>query len=215
MNKKEIADKLRAIISKIEENSIQAWEHKLEYTKAVVVLEDFDKNGDHSDDPELKTKYNGWEEDLTELLKELDTPETATLNDRKESGAASLKIEMSDGNITVIHGTDDVVLHKIENAKQGSWNKLWETIKSLKSVGEADDKKEKFFLFGEYSTHAFDHSTEDETHEQVAEKIKEHEYALFYWEEGITDPMELVIEYDGWNGCSEISRELYTLLQPE
>lgn len=49
----------------------------------------------------------------------------------KEEGAASVHIELSEGNITVFHGTDGVILHKAENVPAGSWDRLWDAIKSL------------------------------------------------------------------------------------
>lgn len=51
-----------------------------------------------------------------------------------EPGAASIKIKLSKGNIIVYHGTDKTILEKIENAEEGSWDKIWKTIRNLKSV---------------------------------------------------------------------------------
>lgn len=54
----------------------------------------------------------------------------------KERGEASILIELKDGNITVWHGTEDkehkTPLLEIPNAKAGSWDKIWKTLKSLK-----------------------------------------------------------------------------------
>lgn len=72
-----IKEKLQTILKKIEGNTINAWEDALEESKEVVILEDFDKNDDQSSpfsEPlheELITKYNGWYEDLIELMKSL------------------------------------------------------------------------------------------------------------------------------------------------
>lgn len=51
-----------------------------------------------------------------------------------EPGAASMVVDLSDGVITVTHGTDDVVLQQWV-ANQGDWDRIWETIYQL--VGEA------------------------------------------------------------------------------
>lgn len=67
---KKYSDALQSVMDKISDNRIQAWEDQLEDTKAVVIIEDFSKNCD-SNDPELEFKYNGWVEDLQELLNNL------------------------------------------------------------------------------------------------------------------------------------------------
>lgn len=51
-----------------------------------------------------------------------------------EKGSASIKIDLDNGNITVYHGEDEDVLHKIINAEDGSWDKIWELLRSIKSV---------------------------------------------------------------------------------
>ena len=43
-----------------------------------------------------------------------------------ERGAASLFIELSDGNITITHGSDKVELAKITQAADGTWDALWD-----------------------------------------------------------------------------------------
>jgi hypothetical protein len=48
----------------------------------------------------------------------------------KERGEASVKIELSNGIITVIHGTDNVVL-KQWTANSGDWDRIWNTINKL------------------------------------------------------------------------------------
>jgi hypothetical protein len=55
------------------------------------------------------------------------------MNDIKERGAASVKIELSNGVITVKHGTSaDAVLAQW-TANAGDWDKLWDTINTLKA----------------------------------------------------------------------------------
>jgi len=51
-----------------------------------------------------------------------------------DAGAASIFIELSGGKITVRHGTDNVVLKEIDNAKSGAWDKIWDAINSIESV---------------------------------------------------------------------------------
>lgn len=43
-----------------------------------------------------------------------------------ERGAASIIIELSGGNITITHGTDEVELAKITQAADGTWDALWD-----------------------------------------------------------------------------------------
>lgn len=62
-----------------------------------------------------------------------------------ETGAASIFISLEDGTITVTHGTDHVVLHEIVHAEKGSWGKLWDTIKSLRSVDDPEEDIKEFF----------------------------------------------------------------------
>jgi len=51
-----------------------------------------------------------------------------------ERGEASFIADLTDGTITITHGTDKVILFQAKNAKEGSWDKIWETIKSIESV---------------------------------------------------------------------------------
>lgn len=51
-----------------------------------------------------------------------------------ERGAASIRIELADGNITVYHGTDGNILHEVKNAEEGSWKLLWQSIHAISSV---------------------------------------------------------------------------------
>lgn len=50
-----------------------------------------------------------------------------------EKGAASVFIELANGDITVTHGTDKAILLYIPNAKAGSWDKLWDFLRTLKA----------------------------------------------------------------------------------
>jgi hypothetical protein len=52
----------------------------------------------------------------------------------KERGAASINIELSNGVITVKHGTSfDAVLAQW-TANSGDWDKIWERINELKTL---------------------------------------------------------------------------------
>jgi hypothetical protein len=51
-----------------------------------------------------------------------------------ELGAASINVELINGNIIVKHGEDESVLLKIKNVKQGSWDKIWEALYSIESA---------------------------------------------------------------------------------
>ena len=52
-----------------------------------------------------------------------------------EAGAGSMFIELSNGTITVKHGTDGTILKQIDRAKDGSWNKIWDAINNIEAVG--------------------------------------------------------------------------------
>ena len=53
----------------------------------------------------------------------------------KETGEASILIELKDGNIIVWHGTEDkehrYPLLKKKQVEAGSWDKIWETLQAL------------------------------------------------------------------------------------
>lgn len=75
------------------------------------------------------------------------------------------------------------------------------------------DTKHIFFLFGSTATDRHEENVSNATAGELAELLKDCEYATFFWEEGITHPGELLREYDGYDGYVEISKELYELLQ--
>lgn len=51
--------------------------------------------------------------------------------ENKERGAASILIELSDGIITVKHGTDNAILAQW-TATPGDWDKIWDRVNELK-----------------------------------------------------------------------------------
>ncbi len=59
------------------------------------------------------------------------TPYEATLQGI-DAGAASITISLEDGNISVHHHEGPLLL-EVKNAEAGSWDKIWETLRSLKS----------------------------------------------------------------------------------
>lgn len=52
------------------------------------------------------------------------------MNEPIEPGSASVVLDLSDGVITVTHGTDDVVLQQW-TAARGDWDRIWDTIHEL------------------------------------------------------------------------------------
>ncbi len=52
----------------------------------------------------------------------------------REPGSASIIVDLSDGEITVTHGTDHVVLRRW-TARPGDWERLWNTIEALELSG--------------------------------------------------------------------------------
>lgn len=63
-------ERLNAVIAKIKENTIEAWQTDLVDTKPVAILGDFmTGDGYRSYGEGDLVKYNGWLEDLTNLVK--------------------------------------------------------------------------------------------------------------------------------------------------
>lgn len=52
-----------------------------------------------------------------------------------DGGQASILIKLEDGNIIVEHGTEHngTPLLRIDNAKEGSWDRIWATLKAIES----------------------------------------------------------------------------------
>jgi hypothetical protein len=48
----------------------------------------------------------------------------------KESGAAAIKVELSNGNITVYHSTSNEVLLSLKDVPEGTWDKLWDFLRN-------------------------------------------------------------------------------------
>jgi hypothetical protein len=50
---------------------------------------------------------------------------------RIERGAASMFIELRDGDITINHGSDNTLLAHLDDAPEGTWGKLWAYFEAL------------------------------------------------------------------------------------
>ena len=70
MDKSEILLQLKAIQSKISDNTISAWQDDLQATNEVVALNNF--NEESEDEDVEPTVYNGWAEDIDKLIIELE-----------------------------------------------------------------------------------------------------------------------------------------------
>lgn len=53
-------------------------------------------------------------------------------------GAAAVKIDLSDGIITVYHGTDGNILKQFR-ANENSWNLIWQGIENAQSISALTD----------------------------------------------------------------------------
>jgi len=76
--------------------------------------------------------------ELLEIEKDLDDLfgafKVGLLDNKKETGQASILIELKDSNIAVKHGDDKTVLLEKKNVEIGSWNRIWKTLKDLKTI---------------------------------------------------------------------------------
>ena len=45
-----------------------------------------------------------------------------------ERGAASILIQLRDGGVKVIHGTDGTVLHYFDAVPEGTWSKVFDAV---------------------------------------------------------------------------------------
>ncbi len=53
------------------------------------------------------------------------------MNTEIERGAASFKMELSEGAIRIYHGTDKVMLAELIDAPEGTWDAIWKCFDSL------------------------------------------------------------------------------------
>ena len=69
-----------------------------------------------------------------------------------------------------------------------------------------------YYLFGSTATEFF-FDNEGESAKKIAKVIiSDMDYHVFCYEELYNNPLELLMEYDGWNGFAVINEELFTLL---
>lgn len=59
-----------------------------------------------------------------------------------ERGAASLRIELRDGGVQVIHGTDGTVLNSFPKVAEGTWSRMFDAIEGALLDGEYPFHKE-------------------------------------------------------------------------
>lgn len=50
---------------------------------------------------------------------------------KKEAGAASLRIELKNGTISIYHGTDGALLAVLKNAPSGTWLTMWNKLLAI------------------------------------------------------------------------------------
>lgn len=53
-----------------------------------------------------------------------------------ERGAASLRIELRDGGVQIIHGTDGTVLNTFPKVAEGTWSRMFDAIEGALLEGE-------------------------------------------------------------------------------
>lgn len=67
-------------------------------------------------------------ESLQTIYRYAENASAVSFKQKLENGAASMRLDLSDGVITVRHGTDNSVLFSSEVAL-GTWDEIWETIR--------------------------------------------------------------------------------------
>ena len=68
--------------------------------------------------------------DKISTSKATSTTTTATPTKNIEKGAAAIKVELSNGNITVYHSTSNEVLLSLKDVPDGAWDKLWDFLRN-------------------------------------------------------------------------------------
>ena len=68
-----------------------------------------------------------------------------------------------------------------------------------------------YYLFGGDASEFYIDNTGEMSPSELATAISEMDFSLALYDM-YSHPSELLFEYDGWNGFSEISEEVYTLL---
>lgn len=68
-----------------------------------------------------------------------------------------------------------------------------------------------YYLFGGDASEFYIDNTGEMSPSELATAISEMDFSLALYDM-YSHPSELLFEYDGWNGFTEISQEVYTLL---
>ena len=55
---------------------------------------------------------------------------TNNMSKPKETGGADIRIELTNGNVTVLHGSSGEVLLNLQNVPTGTWDKLWDFLRN-------------------------------------------------------------------------------------
>ena len=58
------------------------------------------------------------------------TKSTNNMSKPKETGGADIRIELTNGNVTVLHGSSGEVLLNLQDVPQGTWDKLWDFLRN-------------------------------------------------------------------------------------
>lgn len=78
----------------------------------------------------FRTDIWGYILDKISTSKATSTTTTATPTKNIEKGAAAIKVELSNGNITVYHSTSNKVLLSLKDVPDGCWDKLWDFLRN-------------------------------------------------------------------------------------
>ena len=55
---------------------------------------------------------------------------TNNMSKPKETGGADIRIELTNGNVTVLHGSSGEVLLNLQDVPTGTWDKLWDFLRN-------------------------------------------------------------------------------------
>lgn len=58
-------------------------------------------------------------------------PPATTTTIEVDGGEASIYIHLRDGDITVRHGQDDELLARLDNAPDGTWDRIWFSLDAI------------------------------------------------------------------------------------
>lgn len=81
-----------------------------------------------------KVRIDKFEKMTLSQERRVDDGESKYPKQELEKGGAGIKIVLSDSTITVYHSDDNSILHEVKQVPEGSWNKIWEAIREIKSA---------------------------------------------------------------------------------